>query len=76
MRRMPKTGVAVFFDTGNHGASLTLFSLGGGLLWQFITRLRVVKNLTPWDAKSAGLIDIVYKNYKGAQALGLDKEFA
>jgi hypothetical protein len=73
MRQMPKTGVAVFFDTRSRGASLTLFLFGGGLLWQFITWLRLVKNLTPWEEKSVGLIDIFYNNYKGAQALGLDK---
>jgi hypothetical protein len=54
---MSKAGAAVFFDTRGHGASLTLLLFGA--LRYYITRLRLIKNLTPWEEKSAGLVDIV-----------------
>jgi hypothetical protein len=38
---------------------LGLFFLGGFLL-QFITWLRLVKNLTPWEEKSASLTVILF----------------
>jgi hypothetical protein len=51
---MSKTVVAVFFDT------LRLsFSFCGGFCW-YITCLRLVKNLTPWEEKSVGRNDIVW----------------
>jgi hypothetical protein len=59
MRRMPKTGVAVSFNIDSRGAGLGLFFLGGFLL-QFITWLRLVKNLTPWEEKSASLTGILF----------------
>jgi hypothetical protein len=89
MQRLSRLPVAVTVYVSNaedrcHGlfrhppswCQFDLVFLWGGFLWQFIIWLRLVKNLTPWEEKSAYLIDIVYKNYKGAQALGLNKEFA
>jgi hypothetical protein len=35
----------------------------------YITRLRLVKNLTPREEKSAGQNNIVFANYKGESAL-------
>jgi hypothetical protein len=50
---MPKTVDAVFFDT------LRLsFCFCGGFCW-YITWLRLVKNLTPREEKSAGRNNIV-----------------
>jgi hypothetical protein len=51
---MPKTVDAVFFDT------LCLsFCFCGGFCW-YITWLRLVKNLTPRELKSAGRNNIVW----------------
>jgi hypothetical protein len=56
VRKMSKTVAAVFFDTHDHDASWIACV---GTLWYCIIWLRLVKNLTPQEEKSAGLIDIV-----------------
>jgi hypothetical protein len=56
---MSKTVVAVFFRR--------MFLRGISHL--YITWLRLVKNLTPWEEKSAGQNKIVFANYKGKSAL-------
>jgi hypothetical protein len=53
---MPKTSSAVFFDIHDRSAILNFL---GGFSRQFITLLRLVKNLTPYEEKSAGLTEIV-----------------
>jgi hypothetical protein len=53
---MSKTIAAIFFDTNGHDASWIACVAG---LRYYITWLRLVKNLTPREEKSAGLIDIV-----------------
>ena len=52
---MPKTVVAVFFR----------HMLLRGIFLTYITWLRLVKNLTPREEKSAGRYKIVFANYKG-----------
>jgi hypothetical protein len=47
-----------------------------GALRYYITWLRLVKNLTPWEEKSAGLIDIVSRITKAIGPWVLDEEFA
>jgi hypothetical protein len=50
---MPKTVEAVFFDMLHLS-----FCFCRGFCW-YITWLRLVKNLTPWEEKSAGRNNIV-----------------
>jgi hypothetical protein len=50
---MPKTVKAVFFDT-----LCLIFVFAGAFCW-YITWLRLVKNLTPREEKSAGRNNIV-----------------
>jgi hypothetical protein len=40
-----------------------------GIFHLYITRLRLVKNLTPREEKSAGQNNIVFVNYKGESVL-------
>jgi hypothetical protein len=56
---MSKTVGAVFFRR----------RLLRGIFHLYITRLRLVKNLTPREEKSAGRNKIVFANYKGESAL-------
>jgi hypothetical protein len=51
---MPKTVDAVFFD-----ALYLSFCFCGGFC-RYITWLRLIKNLTPWEEKSAGQNSIVW----------------
>ena len=57
---MPKTVYAVFFD-------IVLIFCGGFSV--YITWLRLIKNLTPREEKSADQNKIVFANYKGESAL-------
>ena len=64
---MSKTVVAVFFRR--------MFLRG--IFHLYITWLRLVKNLTPREEKSAGQNKIVFANYKGESALmSQTKKFA
>jgi hypothetical protein len=56
---MPKVVVAVFFRR--------MFLRG--ILHTYITWLRLVKNLTPREEKSAGRYKIVFAGYKGESTL-------
>jgi hypothetical protein len=56
---MSKTVVAVFFRR----------MFFWGIFHLYITWLRLVKNLTPREEKSAGQNKIVFANYKGESAL-------
>jgi hypothetical protein len=56
---MSKTVVAVFFRR--------MFLRG--IFHTYITWLRLIKNLTPREEKSAGRYKIVFVNYKGKTAL-------
>jgi hypothetical protein len=53
---MSKTIATVFFDTHVHDADWIIFV---GALQYYITWLRLIKNLTPREEKSVGLIGIV-----------------
>jgi hypothetical protein len=53
---MTKTVAAAFFDTHDHD---TGWIVRVGAFLYYITCLRLVKNLTPREEKSTGLIDIV-----------------
>jgi hypothetical protein len=57
---MPKTVDAVFFD-------VVIFA--GDFFCAYITRLCLIKNLTPREEKSAGRNKAVFANYKGELAL-------
>jgi hypothetical protein len=53
---MSKTVAMVFFNTHGHD---TGWIVCVGAFWYYIIWLRLVKNLTPREEKSAGLSDIV-----------------
>jgi hypothetical protein len=55
--------------------TVMLAGLFVGAFRYYITWLRLVKNLTPWEEKSAGLSDIVCRNTKALGPWILNKEF-